>query len=101
MREILLSPSSSPDQLVVMIKHERDFNPKANGWEFHKVNGDMTKVIKRGKTGDGLMFMIVMISSFRKKSDSNADPNELVGNGSGIVRLGQIWQAPRVQQAPV
>jgi len=50
-RERLLKPSSNPDQLVVMIKHERDFNPKANGWEFLTVNGDMTKIIKREKSG--------------------------------------------------
>ena len=53
-RERLLSPSSSPDQLVVMIKHERDFNRKADGWEFLTVSGDMTKVIKREKEGNCL-----------------------------------------------
>ena len=50
-RERLFSPSSDPDQLVIMIKHEKDFNRKANGWEFLTVTGDMTKVIKREKEG--------------------------------------------------
>lgn len=50
-RERLLSPTSSPDRLVVMIKHERNFNPKADGWEFLTVTGDVTKVIKREKEG--------------------------------------------------
>lgn len=50
-RERLLSPSSGPDQLVVMIKHEKDFNRKAGGWEFLTVTGDMTKVIRREKEG--------------------------------------------------
>ena len=50
-RERLLSPTSSPDRLVVMVKHERDFNPKADGWEFLTVTGDATRVIKREKEG--------------------------------------------------
>ena len=53
-RERLLTPSSNPDQLVVMIKHEKGFNPKANGWEFLTVSGDMRKVLKREKEGNCL-----------------------------------------------
>ena len=32
---------------VVMVKHERDFNRKANGWEFLTINGDATRILKR------------------------------------------------------
>jgi hypothetical protein len=53
-RERLLTPTSNPDRLVVMVKHERDFNPKADGWEFLTVAGDATKVIKREKEGNCL-----------------------------------------------
>jgi len=53
-RERLLTPSSNPDQLVVMIKHERNFNRQADGWEFLTVSGDMTKVIRREKEGNCL-----------------------------------------------
>jgi Cytochrome P460 len=53
-RERLLSPTSNPDRLVVMIKHERDFNRKADGWEFLTVSGDATKVIQREKEGNCL-----------------------------------------------
>lgn len=50
-RERLLPPSTNPDRLVVMIKHEKTFNQKANGWEFLTVNGDATKILKREKGG--------------------------------------------------
>ena len=53
-RERLLTPTSSPDRLVVMIKHTSDFNPQADGWEFLTVTGDATKVIKREKQGNCL-----------------------------------------------
>ena len=53
-RERLLTPSSNPDQLVVMIKHEKGFNPKAGGWEFLTISGDMRKVLKREKEGNCL-----------------------------------------------
>jgi len=53
-RERLLTPSSDPDRLVVMIKHEKDFNRKADGWEFLTVTGDRTKVLKREKEGNCL-----------------------------------------------
>ena len=53
-RERLLTPSSNPDQLVVMIKHDKDFNRKADGWEFLTVTGDMSKVLKREKEGNCL-----------------------------------------------
>ena len=50
-RERLLTPTSTPDVLVVMVKHEKKFNRKANGWEFLTVNGNMTKILKREKGG--------------------------------------------------
>jgi hypothetical protein len=50
-REKLLTPNGKPERLVVMIKHEKTFNAKANGWEFFIVNGDATKVLKREKNG--------------------------------------------------
>jgi hypothetical protein len=53
-RERLLTPTSNPDRLVVMIKHERDFNRKADGWEFLTVSGDATRVIEREKEGSCL-----------------------------------------------
>ena len=53
-RERLLTPTSKPDRLVVMIKHPSDFNPQADGWEFLTVTGDATKVIKREKEGNCL-----------------------------------------------
>lgn len=53
-RERLPTITSQPDVLVVMVKHERDFNRKANGWEFLTINGDRTKVLKREKQGNCL-----------------------------------------------
>ena len=51
-REKLLTPTApSPDVLVVMIKREKGFNPKANDWEFLTVSGDMKKIEKREKEG--------------------------------------------------
>ena len=50
-RERLLAGSSTADQLVVMIKREKSFNRKANGWEFLSVSGDATKVLKRERDG--------------------------------------------------
>lgn len=50
-RERLLTLSTPPDVLVVMIKREKQFNPKANGWEFLTVSGDATKIVKREKGG--------------------------------------------------
>ena len=46
-RERLLTPSSTPDELVVMLKHERNFNRKTNGWEFLTISGDTRKIEKR------------------------------------------------------
>lgn len=43
--------SSDPDRLVVMIKHEKSFNRKSNGWEFLTLNGVGTKILKREKDG--------------------------------------------------
>jgi Cytochrome P460 len=37
--------------LVVMVKRERGFNPKANDWEFLTVSGDLKKIEKREKEG--------------------------------------------------
>jgi hypothetical protein len=50
-REKLLSLNANPERLVVMVKHEKAFNPKTNGWEFLIVNGDATKVLRREKNG--------------------------------------------------
>jgi hypothetical protein len=50
-RETLLPSSSTPQRLVVMIKHEKSFNRKANGWEFLTINGEGTRVLKREKSG--------------------------------------------------
>jgi len=50
-REKLRKLNATPDRLVVMIKHERDFNPRANGWEFLTVSGDGSKIIKRENDG--------------------------------------------------
>lgn len=43
--------SAPPDRLVVMIKREKSFNRKANGWEFLTVNGAATKIQQREKDG--------------------------------------------------
>ncbi len=54
-REKLLTPrASSPAVLVVMIKREKGFNPKANDWEFLTVSGDQKKIEKREKEGSCL-----------------------------------------------
>ena len=51
-REKLLTPTAaSPDVLVVMVKREKGFNPKANDWEFLTVSGDLKKIDKREKEG--------------------------------------------------
>jgi hypothetical protein len=51
-REKLLTPTAaSPAVLVVMIKREKGFNPKANDWEFLTVSGDLKKIEKREKEG--------------------------------------------------
>jgi hypothetical protein len=53
-RERLLTLNANPERLVVMVKHERDFNPKTNGWEFLTVSGDGLRVLKREKNGQCL-----------------------------------------------
>ena len=50
-RERLLTAASAPDRLVVMIKRERRFNRKANGWEFLAFSGDGMKILNREKDG--------------------------------------------------
>ena len=51
-REKLSSPAAtSPEILVVMIKREKNFNPRANDWEFLTINGDVKKIVKREKEG--------------------------------------------------
>ena len=49
-----LKAADSPvaELLTVMIKREKGFNPAANDWEFLLVNGEVTKIRKRQKTGD-------------------------------------------------
>jgi hypothetical protein len=51
-REKLLTPTATiPEVLVVMIKREKGFNPKASDWEFLTVSGDLKKIEKREKEG--------------------------------------------------
>jgi len=50
-RERRWSASSDPDRLVVMIKREKSFNRKANGWEFLTLSGAGTKILDREKNG--------------------------------------------------
>jgi hypothetical protein len=51
-REKLSTPTStSPEVLVVMVKREEGFDPRANDWEFLTVSGDMKKIEKREKEG--------------------------------------------------
>jgi hypothetical protein len=51
-REKLLTPTAAnPSVLVVMIKREKGFNPKANDWEFLTVSGDLRKIENREKEG--------------------------------------------------
>ena len=51
-RERRLTPTApSADVLVVMIKREQGFNPKANDWEFLTVSGDLKMIEKREKVG--------------------------------------------------
>jgi hypothetical protein len=42
---------AAPQLLVVMVKRERGFNPKANDWEFLMLDGDARRVRHREKTG--------------------------------------------------
>ncbi len=44
--------SPAAELLAVMIKREKGFNRAANDWEFLLVNGEVTKIKKRQKTGD-------------------------------------------------
>jgi len=50
-RERLWSAAGNPDRLVVMIKREKSFNRKANGWEFLTVSGAGTTILEREKDG--------------------------------------------------
>lgn len=51
-REKLSAPAATnPEVLVVMVKREKNFNPKASDWEFLTVSGDMKKIEKREKEG--------------------------------------------------
>jgi len=54
LREKLPALNAQAERLVVMVKHEKAFNPRANGWEFFIVNGDGTKILKREKAGQCL-----------------------------------------------
>lgn len=40
-----------PQLLVVMVKRERGFNRKANDWEFLMIDGNVSKITRREKTG--------------------------------------------------
>jgi hypothetical protein len=50
-REKMLIPTANPDLLVVMVKREKAFNPRANGWQFLITNGDATRILRREKNG--------------------------------------------------
>ena len=49
--KLLTTNAAGADVLVVMVKREKNFNPKANDWEFLTVSGDMKKIEKREKEG--------------------------------------------------
>ncbi len=42
---------SKAQMLVVMVKREKGFNSKARDWEFLMTDGEMSKVLRREKTG--------------------------------------------------
>lgn len=42
----------APQMLVVMVKRERGFNSKARDWEFLMIDGGLSKIIRREKTGE-------------------------------------------------
>jgi len=44
-----LFTKGTPEQLTVMIKQKKGFNPKVGDWEFLAVSGDAKSVIQRGK----------------------------------------------------
>ncbi len=51
-REKLLQPTdAAPQLLVVMVKRERGFNRKANDWEFLMLDGSVSRITRREKTG--------------------------------------------------
>ena len=41
----------TPQLLVVMMKRERGFNSKARDWEFLMIDGGLSKILRREKTG--------------------------------------------------
>ncbi len=43
--------AAAADVMVVMVKRERGFNRKANDWEFLMIDGGLSKIIHREKTG--------------------------------------------------
>jgi Cytochrome P460 len=43
--------AGSPEVLVVMVKRQKNFNTRANDWEFLTVSGDMNTIVKREKAG--------------------------------------------------
>ena len=51
-REKLLQPDAAkPELLVAMVKRERGFNRKANDWEFLMIDGSISRITQREKTG--------------------------------------------------
>jgi hypothetical protein len=51
-REKLLQPDAAkPQLLVAMVKRERGFNRKANDWEFLMIDGSVSQITQREKTG--------------------------------------------------
>jgi hypothetical protein len=49
--KLLRENDTAPQVLVVMVKRERGFNRKANDWEFLLLDGSLSKITHREKTG--------------------------------------------------
>lgn len=45
---------TTPQLLVMMVKREKGFNSKARDWEFLMIDGGLSKVLKREKSGECL-----------------------------------------------
>jgi hypothetical protein len=49
--KLLTADAKSPEVLVAMMKRQPGFSVKTNDWEFLLINGDITKIQMRQKTG--------------------------------------------------
>jgi Cytochrome P460 len=47
--KLTTAESTSPELLTVMIKRKKGFNPDNGDWEYMTVNGEVTKVMAKGK----------------------------------------------------